>query len=53
MTKWINERLKTGKELGKVLSDLFDEHIASDCDKSETGLDNMSAILIKFLRPKK
>lgn len=48
MVGWLKGRVGK-KPLGAILEELFDESLAKDCEKEEKGLDNMSAILIKFL----
>lgn len=47
MVKWIGNKLEEETKLGKIVEDLLDELLAKD-SKSETGTDNMSAILVKF-----
>ena len=52
MVGWIKSRLGK-KNLGGIVEELFGQLVAEDANKSQTGLDNMSAILIKFLKGKK
>ncbi len=53
MVGWVRNRLGK-KSLGGILEELFDELVSQDCNKEgETGLDNMSGILIKFIKGKK
>ena len=53
MVGWIRNRLGK-KGLGIILEQLFDELVSQDCNKEgEAGLDNMSGILIKFIKKKK
>lgn len=47
MVKWIGNKLEEETKLGKIVEDLLDELLAKD-SKSDTGTDNMSAILVKF-----
>lgn len=48
MIKWVKKRIDTAKQLGDVLEELLAELLAKDGNNSEYGMDNMSAILIKF-----
>lgn len=48
MIKWVKKRLDSTKVLGDVLEELLMELVAKDGNNSEYGMDNMSAILIKF-----
>lgn len=53
MVGWVRNRIGK-KGLGNILEQLFDELVCPDRDKEgETGLDNMSGILIKFVKSKK
>lgn len=54
MVAWIRTRLEDKKmPVGKVIEELLDELVAKDSANSEYGMDNMSAILIKFDKTKK
>jgi hypothetical protein len=48
MIKWVKERLDAKKDIGPIVEELLDELLAKDGANSEYGMDNMSAILIKF-----
>jgi serine/threonine protein phosphatase PrpC len=48
MVAYIRRNLEEKKEMGKILETLLDELIGKDSSSSEYGMDNMSAILIKF-----
>ena len=48
MIKWVKKRLESTKVLGDVLEELLMDLVAKDGNNSEYGMDNMSAILIKF-----
>ena len=48
MIKWVKKRLDSSKQLGDILEELLGELLAKDGNNSEYGMDNMSAILIKF-----
>lgn len=52
MIGWLKSRVGK-KALGAILEELFSELVAKDSNVEEKGLDNMSAILIKFLKTKK
>ena len=49
MVKWVKKRIDT-KPLGDILEELLGDLLAKDGNNSEYGMDNMSAILIKFNR---
>lgn len=53
MVKWVKSRLDQKKEIGLIVQELLDELIAKDSAGSEYGMDNMSAILVKFNQTKK
>ena len=53
MVKWMRVRLAEKRPLCKILQNLLDELVSKDINKGETGLDNMSAILVKFNKVKK
>ncbi len=48
MVNYIRRKFEEKKPLGKILEDLLEELISKDSSSSEYGMDNMSAILIKF-----
>ncbi len=48
MVKWVKKRLDSARQLGDILEELLTDLIAKDGNNSEFGMDNMSAILIKF-----
>ncbi len=50
MIKWVKKRIDSAKQLGDVLEELLTDLLAKDGNNSEYGMDNMSAILIKFNR---
>ena len=52
MVGWIKGRIGK-KGLGPVLEELLQELVAENNKDTEIGLDNMSAILIKFIKSKK
>ena len=47
MVEWVGKRLKNGSSNKEILEELLDELISKDSG-SQYGMDNMSAILIKF-----
>jgi serine/threonine protein phosphatase PrpC len=53
MVAWIKTRLEDKMPVGKIIEDLLDELVAKDSANSEYGMDNMSAVLIKFDKSKK
>jgi hypothetical protein len=53
MVNYIKKKLEEKKAIGKVVEDLLDELLSKDSSTSEYGMDNMSAILIKFHNGKK
>lgn len=48
MVTYIRRKMEEKKAMGKILEELLDELISKDSSSSEYGMDNMSAILIKF-----
>jgi serine/threonine protein phosphatase PrpC len=52
MVGWVRGRLGK-KGLGPILEELLGELVSKNSNESESGLDNMSAILIRFLKGKK
>lgn len=52
MVKWVKKRIDRTEKLGDILQELLDELVAKDGANSEYGMDNMSAILIKFNKKK-
>lgn len=53
MIGWIQSRISKQKKLDQILKQLLSELVAKDNKQTEWGMDNMSAILIKFLKTKK
>ena len=51
MVDWIKKRLDNNEALTKIVEDLLDELISKDSG-NQYGMDNMSAILIKFTKKK-
>jgi hypothetical protein len=51
MIEWMNKRLKKTNELKSITEELLDELVSKDSG-NQYGMDNMSAILIKFNTPK-
>lgn len=47
MVEWVNKRLKNGKSNKDILEELLDELISKDSG-SQYGMDNMSAIIVRF-----
>ena len=48
MVAYIRKRLEERKKIDKIVEDLLDELLGKDSSSSEYGMDNMSAILIRF-----
>jgi serine/threonine protein phosphatase PrpC len=48
MVSYIKRKTEEKKPINKVVEELLDELISKDSSSSEYGMDNMSAILIKF-----
>lgn len=51
MVDWINKKLDKNEALTKIVEDLLDELISKDSG-NQYGMDNMSAILIRFQKKK-
>lgn len=47
MTNWVKSRLDRDVSLSKIVEDLLDELVSKDSG-NQYGMDNMSAILIRF-----
>lgn len=52
MIKWVKRRMDSNRVLGDILEELLSELVAKDGANSEYGMDNMSAILVKFNKKK-
>lgn len=48
MVAYIKKKLEEKKPLATIVENLLDELLSKDNANSEYGMDNMSAILIKF-----
>jgi serine/threonine protein phosphatase PrpC len=48
MVNYMRRKMDDKKPLNKIVEELLDELISKDSSSSEYGMDNMSAILIKF-----
>jgi len=51
MVDWIRKRLDSNETLNKIVEELLDELISKDSG-NQYGMDNMSAILIRFKNKK-
>jgi serine/threonine protein phosphatase PrpC len=51
MVDWIKKRLEKDEALTKIVEELLDELISKDSG-NQYGMDNMSAILIRFKNKK-
>ncbi len=51
MVGWIRKRLDNNETLSKIVEELLDELVSKDSG-NQYGMDNMSAILIKFNKKK-
>lgn len=51
MIEWVSKRLNNGKPQGEIIEELLDELVSKDSG-NQYGMDNMSAILIKFDKKK-
>lgn len=47
MVEWVGKRIKNSKSNKEILEELLDELVSKDSN-SQYGMDNMSAILIRF-----
>jgi hypothetical protein len=47
MAEWVSKRLANGTTHTQIVEDLLDELVSKDSG-NQYGMDNMSAILIKF-----